>query len=237
MNQNKVAVVIVAAGSGKRMDLGGKNKVYLDLGGKTVLARSIAAFESHLMVGEIVVVVREDEIDYCKEYVLNRESFQKVKSVVPGGTERSNSVMAGLMQISTSFEYVLIHDGARPFVSEETISKVIEGVFLHGAAITGVPVTDTIKRMNRKFVKETLLRKELYRVQTPQAFRLQEIQSLLGKSIEKGESETDEAVLIERQGKKVFIVDGKYDNIKITTYEDFVLAEAILKIRKEQETP
>jgi 2-C-methyl-D-erythritol 2,4-cyclodiphosphate synthase len=152
----------------------------------------------------------------------------KVKGIVPGGAQRQDSVYAALSTIPEDVDFVLVHDGARPFVTEETIEALIEGTVKHGAAVAAVPVKDTIKSAEDGIFSETLDRSRLYSIQTPQGFG----RKLLKQAYERAFSEnfygTDDAVLVEKMGEKVYLVKGDYHNIKITTKEDIILGEAIL---------
>ncbi|MCX8128535.1 MAG: 2-C-methyl-D-erythritol 4-phosphate cytidylyltransferase [Clostridia bacterium] len=224
-----VSVVIVAAGKGTRMNMD-INKQYVDVCGKPVIARTIQAFEDCDSVNEIILVVNEADIMYCKKSIIDLYGFEKVKSVVAGGSERQNSVYNGLKEAKRESDIILIHDGARPFVREETIMACIEAARGFGAACAAVPVKDTIKKSDKDgFIAETLERNVLWSIQTPQAFKYDIIMEAHKKAEEEGYTGTDDAILAERLGVCTKLVMGRYDNIKITTKEDLAFADAIIE--------
>jgi len=226
-NSLTASAVIVAAGRGRRMNMD-VNKMYIDIGGKPVLARTIQAFEDCRLIDEIVLVVNEHDIVYCKQNTVDEYGFTKVKTIAAGGKERQNSVYNGLLAVNNGCGIVLIHDGARPFVSEKSIIDSINAADRFGAACVAVPVKDTIKRADDAgLVYETLDRSTLWSIQTPQAFRYSLIMKAHQKAMEDGFIGTDDATLVERLGIKPKLVMGSYDNIKITTREDLALAEVI----------
>lgn len=225
MGKMKTAAVIAAAGSGTRMGGIGKNKVFLEFGGKSVIARTVAAFENCEDIDEIVVVAKEEEImDMWNEL----GEFSKVISVTAGGETRTQSTLAGLARISEDISFVAFHDGARPFVTPEIISRAIKDAVRYGAAIVGVPEIDTVKRANTDgFVSETLPRETLWRIQTPQVFKVEEFINAVNSA--ENLNFTDDSAFIEAAGGRVYITYGSYDNIKITTPEDLAVAEKILE--------
>lgn len=229
----KISVVIPAAGSGKRMK-SGRNKVYLKLLGKTVLERTVEAFERNPRVDRIIVVVGREEVDYCKRQILKPEEHPRLTDIIPGGAERCHSVYEALKLLDET-DIVLVHDGARPLVDDEIIDRCIEGVQKWGCCAAGVPVKDTIKIVKEGYVAATPERSSLFAMHTPQAFFAGFLRDAVRQGIEAGFFGTDEAVFAEKVGKKVFIVESKYDNIKLTTSDDLTIAEAILMKREEQE--
>lgn len=223
----KASVVIAAAGKGTRMGLD-RNKQYIELLGKPVLARTIQTFEDCALIGEIIVVANMAEVGYCRENITDRYGFKKVRCVVAGGATRQQSVFNGLKHVSPDCGIVLIHDGARPFIDDASIKACVEAAAECGAAIAAVPVKDTIKRADADgFVDETVDRSSLWSIQTPQAFRYQLIAEAHRRAEEEGFEGTDDAVLAERSGLKVRLVMSSYYNIKITTREDLAIAAAI----------
>lgn len=226
--EQKIAVIIAAAGSGTRM-VGDLPKQYLDLAGMPVLARSIKAFEDHPLVDEICVVVRKEDCSFCQEQMVQPFAFQKVCKIVAGGIERQDSVHLGLKSLSPDVGYVLIHDGARPLIETDTITRLIEQVKRDGACAAGVPVKDTIKITRDEKIINTPDRRELFAIQTPQAFRLDLLLTAFDQAREDGYIGTDETVLLERLGKPVTLVKGSYRNLKITTREDMIMAAALLQ--------
>ena len=223
----RVCALIAAAGKGSRMNMD-INKQYIEIGGKPILARTIGVFEDCSRIDEIILVVNSNDIVYCKQNIVDVFGFRKVMSIVAGGETRQASVYNGLLQLNESCGIVLIHDGARPFTSEESIMESIAIASEFGSACVAVPVKDTIKSAdNNNIVQETLERSRLWSIQTPQTFRYGLILDAHKKALEAGFSGTDDAMLVERLGHPLRLVYGSYYNIKITTEEDLVLAEAI----------
>lgn len=223
-----VSAIITAAGKGTRMNIN-INKLYIEIGGIPVLARALKAFDDCCLVNEIILVANEDDIFYCKQNIIDFYAFQKVKKIVVGGHTRQGSVFRGLNEVDPGCGIVLIHDGARPFISGSIIRKSIEAAEEFGAACVAVPVKDTVKKSGSdNFILETLDRKELWLAQTPQAFKYDLILNAHKKALEDNFEGTDDTVLVERMGVSPKLVMGSYDNIKITTQEDLVIAQAII---------
>lgn len=217
----RVSVIVVAAGEGKRF---GGAKPYALLKGKPILEWSLEAFEAHENVDEVILILRDDsrKKDYSARYT-------KIVSVARGGEKRQDSVLAGFRQIDpTKAEIVLVHDGVRPLVSSELIGRIIEAVQEKGAAVPVIPLKDTVKRVDGQEVKQTLEREKLFRVQTPQGFDYSVLKTAFDQAGKEDFYGTDEAVLVERTGKRVYVVQGDPRNIKITTPEDIKIAEAFL---------
>lgn len=222
-----VSAVIVAAGRGSRMNMD-INKQYIDICGIPVLARTLEPFQDCRLVREIILVVNENDILYCREKIIHEFGFTKVKTIVAGGDERQNSVYNGLLEVDENCDIVLVHDGARPFINEDHIKECVQAASEFGAASLAVPVKDTIKRADENgFVAATLDRTNLLAIQTPQAFKLEIILDAHKKAVVRNYRGTDDAVLAEMAGYKLKLVMGSYYNIKITTKEDLVLAAAI----------
>ncbi len=226
----KTLAIIPSAGMGRRMG-SGKMKNYLDLLGKPVLARTIEPFEASGMVDSIVVVAPPPDERFCRERIIEEYGFRKVICVAGGGAERQDSVENGLNAAGEGFGAVIVHDGARPLVTPDIIEKTIRAALDIGAAIAAVPVKDTIKEAGDGFVRSTLKREPLIAVQTPQAFRTAVLVEAFRKAKADGFLGTDESSLVERTGAKVKVVLGSYENIKITTPGDLMLAECILRQR------
>jgi len=222
-NQQKVGAVIVAAGESRRMN--GIDKVFTPLGGKPVLSRVLAAFESCDLIDQIIVVVSENNVGKCRELVGGEERAKPIE-VCAGGKRRQDSVAAGLKQLDKC-DWVVIHDGARPLVTRELIERGLEVAKETGAAAAAVPATDTIKVAgDDMIVRQTPPRQNLWAVQTPQVFRV----DIISKAYQKATGEvTDDASLVEALGNKVKLYMGSYDNIKITNSSDMLVAEALLK--------
>jgi 2-C-methyl-D-erythritol 4-phosphate cytidylyltransferase len=220
-NQQKVSAVIVAAGRGERM--GGTDKMFAPLGGKPVLARAIDVFCQCQSVGQIVMVVAEENVERCRKLVA-KVGWTKVSGVCAGGRRRQDSVAAGLSQLKDC-DWVIIHDGARPLVTEELINCGLAEAKETGAAVAAVPVTDTIKMaMDDMIVQGTPPRHSLWAVQTPQVFRY----DIINEAYQRVTAEvTDDASLVERLGHKVKLYMGSYDNIKITTPDDLAIARVL----------
>ncbi|MFW5972189.1 MAG: 2-C-methyl-D-erythritol 4-phosphate cytidylyltransferase [Bacillota bacterium] len=224
-----IGVVIPAAGQGKRMKTK-KNKQYLELLDRPVLAHTLEVFVHCPQIDQVVVVVHPHEIDYCKKNVINKYFEEDIK-IVAGGKTRRESVYAGLTSFSPVIDYVIVHDGARPLVTDNLLNKVIKEVQVDDAVTPGITLKDTVKEVNQQnFVAKTLDRRSLMAVQTPQAFLYKDIVDAHNK-VPEDYNVTDDASLIELMGKKVKIVEGSYHNIKITTPIDLVIAEYLLKQR------
>lgn len=223
----KVVAIVPSAGESKRM---GEKKEFLLLGDRPILARTLKPLEDHPQISEIILVVDEKSIEKCKREIVEKYGFKKVKEVVVGGEERQDSVYNGLKRVDKDCDIVLIQDGARPFLTEDLITKSIEGAEKHKAAVVAVPCVDTIKfaRKENNMALETLDREYLWMAQTPQTFRYVMILKAYEKAGEENSKGTDDASLVERMNQPVKIVRGSYDNIKITTPQDLILAEAIL---------
>ncbi|MFE1631091.1 2-C-methyl-D-erythritol 4-phosphate cytidylyltransferase [Brevibacillus reuszeri] len=222
-------VVIVAAGSGKRMG-GQRNKLWLPLAGEPILAHTVRLFATHRDVDHIVLVVSEQDHADVREW-LRKEAIQL--TVVLGGAERQDSVRNGLGALSENCTYVLVHDAARPFVTREQISDMIKQVKQDQATIMAVPVKDTIKVVGvTGIVEATPARESLWAVQTPQAFRMSLLREAHEAAQRAGKVGTDDAMLVEWLGHSVTVVQGSYENIKITTPDDLWFGEEILRKRK-----
>jgi len=227
---SKIYALIPAAGMGKRMGAG-QNKQYLLLDGKPILAHTLKVFQDFPEVAGIYLVSPEAEIPFCREEVVERYGFSKVRAVVPGGAERQHSVYNGLkaMTEAGADDLVLIHDGVRPFVTPAILEAAAAAAARHGGCVVAVPVKDTVKVARDGIVTATPPREELWLAQTPQAFRYGMIRTAHDAAAAEGFLGTDDASLFERQGWPLHVVAGDYRNIKITTPEDLVLAEAFLK--------
>ncbi len=226
--------VVVAAGKGTRMGTA-ESKQYVVLGDKPVIVHTLEVFERTAEIGEIVLVVGEGDVPRCRRYA-ERYGLAKVSAIVAGGGERQESVYRGLLALSANVEWVLVHDGVRPFITADDIVRCRREAESTGAAVLAVPVKDTIKVADADGnVRSTPDRRSLWAVQTPQAFRL----SLLKRAHEKAAEErfvgTDDSQLVERIGCTVRIVEGDYRNIKLTTPDDLLWAEFAMRARHEGE--
>lgn len=223
----KTAVIIPAAGSGKRMG-GGIPKQYGKLGGMSILARTVKAYADQKEIDQIYIVTNEDFIDYCRKELREYGLMDKVRAILPGGQERQDSIYEAVKRLPEEIGLVLVHDGVRPFTTGDLIRRTIEAARIHGAAVAAVPVKDTIKMVEENLFTKTLDRKRLYSVQTPQGFHKDLLIRAYEEAYRRNYYGTDDAVLVERAGEKVHVVKGDYNNIKITTMEDIVFGEAIL---------
>ncbi len=226
------AAIITAAGSGKRFGEGGGGipKQLAPLNGEPLLAHSIRIFSGCDSIGEIVVVVPHDWLDFIKSEIVDKFKFEKVSKLTPGGEERQHSVENGFRSLTDKPDIVLVHDGVRPFVKPETIEAVINEAAGSGAAICAVQATDTVKLSSPElYVENTLERSSIWLAQTPQGFRYEILDEAFRCAREDGYVGTDESILVERIGVKVKLVQGSRYNIKITTKDDIILGELLLK--------
>lgn len=224
--------IVLFAGKGNRMN-SDIPKQYLQLEGKPVLAYSLEAFEKS-RVDNIILVTGEADVDFCKTEIVEKYGLKKVKAIVTGGKERYHSVFAGLKAAGNT-DYVLIHDGARPLLTEDIISRMLEAVRKTKACVAGMHVKDTIKITNEQNeVQSTPDRRNVWMVQTPQAFSYSLIYRAYEKLMEEeDDTVTDDAMVVEKMcHAAVTLVEGSYTNLKITTPEDMILASAILKSRE-----
>jgi len=235
MTAFKAFALIPAAGMGKRMGAA-INKQYLQLGGLPILAHTLSVFENSPEITGVCLVSPADEISFCREQVVEACGFKKVIEIVPGGRERQHSVMNGLRALKrhvSDVDVVVIHDGVRPFISPELLQESIAVARCNDGALVAVPAKDTIKTVRNGFVIDTPERETLWQAQTPQSFRFGVICEAHQNAEETGFTGTDDASLVERRKGQVRIVRGDYCNIKITTPEDLILAEAFLSASRQ----
>lgn len=222
--------IIAAGGLGTRLKTIHPKPLVM-LNGKPLLAYSVEVFEKSPLIESIIVVTHEYHV-LDVEDVVRHYNFQKVERVIIGGETRSASVYNGLQEAGEETDIVVIHDGARPLLKPQTLQRAVEQCRSDGAVVVGVPVKPTIKKVDlqSQLVRETLNRKELWEIQTPQVFR----REILVKAYARKDvaDATDDASLVERLGAPVRVVEGDYENIKITTNEDLLLAEALLNSRE-----
>lgn len=232
MKKDTYTAVILAAGNGSRMKSSIK-KQFMDMLGKPLIYYAIKQFEES-PVEDIVLVTGEDSISYCKEEIVEKYQFTKVHKIVPGGKERYHSVYQALKE--TEGEYVLIHDGARAFIDQEIIQRAMESVKQYKACVVGMPVKDTIKIVDEnQYAADTPKRSALWQIQTPQCFVTKEIRKAYEKMLAHHPGEiTDDAMVMEQYGtRKIRLIEGNYNNIKMTTPEDKAIGEIILKKMKK----
>lgn len=233
--EKTATAIILAAGQGKRM-VADTNKQYLLLAGQPVLAHTLAVFENCAAIDRCIVVAKAEECEYCRREIVEAGGFCKVIAVVAGGAERQDSVYQGLLALPEDCRFVAVHDGARPLITAEVITRALTEVTEDCGAVVGVPVKDTIKRADEAgIVIETPPRATLWSVQTPQIFERRQLSEAYRQALADGFYGTDDASLVERQGAMVKMVLGSYENIKLTTPEDMLLAENILHGRQKQE--
>lgn len=229
MEKQKYTAIILAAGSGKRMN-SKVHKQYLIIQDRPVLYYSLKAFEDSA-VDEIVLVVGKGEEKFCRKEIVDKYGISKVKAIVEGGKERYHSVFEGLKQTSDA-DYVLIHDGARPFVNQDIIRRCMQEVQKYQACVVGMPVKDTIKIADEEgYAKQTPDRKNVWMIQTPQTFSYALIYEAYEEMLKTEDTAiTDDAMVLERiKGKKSKLIEGSYRNIKITTPEDLLIANVYLQ--------
>ena len=235
-----ITAIVLAAGSGTRMG-SSVRKQYLDLGGIPLVVHSLSAFQESALISEIILVCARGEEDWCRDNLVRPYSLSKVRKIVPGGKERYHSVWEGLCAVSPC-DIIMIHDGARPFVTEEMLNRLASEAAAEGACVAAVPVKDTIKLADEEgYVAETPPRNRLWTVQTPQVFDYKIVYEAYRQLISLEETcmaegrpvpvaVTDDAMVVETfGGHRVKLVTGSYENIKITTPEDLPVAEALLR--------
>ena len=204
-------------------------KPYLDLLDKPILAHTIGVFDRNAVVDTIFVIVDEADCDICQSVAIEPYNFQKVVAPVPGGETRQDSVFSGLEMVPADTDFVIVHDGVRPFVTDEIIFTCLEAAAEWGAAVAAVPVKDTIKVTDKdRFVVDTPDRSLLWGIQTPQVFRRDLLLEAHRRARQKQIQLTDDAALVEQLGLKVKCVMGSYGNLKITTSEDLIIAKALM---------
>jgi 2-C-methyl-D-erythritol 4-phosphate cytidylyltransferase len=226
--QEQATVVIVAAGSSRRMN--GHDKLWTPLAGRLTLARTIDVFAASPLISSIVLVLNPARLEDARE-LCAREGWSKIGGIISGGARRQDSVRAGLdrlAELAPETRWVMIHDGARPLVTPAILEVGLQAAQEHLAAVAAVPVKDTIKQVHNGIISATPERAQLWAVQTPQIFSFPLIQQAHATAIVQAEA-TDDATLLERLGQRVAIFPGAYTNLKITTQEDLLIAEALLK--------
>ena len=223
-----ISAIILAGGKGKRMG-SAISKKFTDIKGKTIIYYTLKKFSENKKIDNIIVVLPEDEVKYFKENILKKYEL-RINKIVIGGKERQDSVYNALKSLkNSSTDIVLIHDGARPFISERIINEGIKFAEIYGAAAPGVMPKDTIKVKNEKnFSVDTPNRANLVSIQTPQVFKFDEILECHEKIRYNGEMVTDDTMVVEKYGYSVYLYDGEYTNIKVTTPEDLILAERLI---------
>lgn len=222
---SKICVLIPAAGEGSRMDTSVK-KPYLIIAKKPILSHTIDRFEQNSAIDDIFVIVDKSDFETCNTTVLAPYRYRKVRELIAGGETRQASVFNGLRALSNDVDFVIVHDGVRPFITDEVIFKCLTASKKWGAAVSAVPVKDTIKVANhQQFIDHTPDRDQLWRVQTPQAFRKSLLMDAHKTAIQNSFTASDDAALVEKLGSPVKLIRGSYKNVKLTTPEDLQIAE------------
>jgi 2-C-methyl-D-erythritol 4-phosphate cytidylyltransferase len=228
----KTIAIVPAAGTGERMGIDRK-KPYLLLNQRPLLYYTLTALDSIASIAQIIVAVAPGDERFCQQQVLEKFHFNKSIQIIPGGSSRQESVRRLLERVPENTQLVLIHDGARPLITPELLEQAIAETLVWKATVLAVPVKDTIKSANDTLqIEKTISRERLWAIQTPQTFERSVIREAHQRASQEGFIGTDDAALVERLGVQVKIVMGSYDNIKITTPEDLVIGEALLKNRK-----
>ncbi|HZR05101.1 MAG TPA: 2-C-methyl-D-erythritol 4-phosphate cytidylyltransferase [Candidatus Udaeobacter sp.] len=223
-----LTAIIVAAGDSRRM---GFDKLFATIAGRPVIGHSIRAFECADCVGQIIVVARKDRLDEIKA-IVREENFKKIRSIIPGGKHRQDSVCAGLDHVEPAAKYVAVHDAARPLITAEQIERVFEQCRIYTAASLAEPVSDTLKYADTEFfVKSGVDRHRLYAMQTPQVFERQLIEDAYRAVYAENASVTDEVSAVQRLGRRIILVPNQDVNFKITYPRDLALAEFVLTQR------
>lgn len=220
-----VTAIIAAGGKGTRMGAA-ENKVFLELNGKKVIEHTIEIFEKNSLIANIVIVTGKDDMEKCRRI---SEKYKKIIAIIEGGNTRRQSVYNGLK--AANEDYVAIHDAARALVTDEIISETIYTAQKYGAAAPGVLCKDTLKKSDRQgFIESTVDRSFVYQIQTPQVFKKELI--IKAHELAGNFDATDDCALVECVGVKIKITHGSYENIKLTTPDDMIIGENILKRRK-----
>ena len=221
--------IVVSAGKGHRF-MGGMKKQFFSLGGKPILAHTLDKFEASPSVRFIFLVVSPEDVETCRQEILEKYAYRKVTRLVPGGPRRQASVKNGIEALPDDTDVVVVHDGVRPFITRAMIEESIQATKQHKAVVFGVPVKDTIKMAQPDgTVLRTLDRESLWQIQTPQTFQVHLLREAFQRAAEDQFFGTDDASLVERLGVTVHLLPGSYRNIKITTPEDLTLANLFLR--------
>jgi 2-C-methyl-D-erythritol 4-phosphate cytidylyltransferase len=220
------SAVIAAAGASRRIDAG--DKMFLQIQGAPVLAHTLSAFENCSCISEIIVVAREGMFELVSEICL-QHGISKVTKIMFGGKTRLESVSNGVYAVSKKAKLVAVHDGARPCVDGAIIDRTVAAAAKYHAAAAGIPASSTYKRVKGGVITETVDREDLFEIQTPQVFTADLIKAALTNAIDKSLNVTDDCMAAEIIGVPIHITEGSRNNIKLTTNEDIILAEAILR--------
>jgi 2-C-methyl-D-erythritol 4-phosphate cytidylyltransferase len=223
-----VGAVIAGAGEGRRLSASGR-KQFAKVAGRPIITYALEIFEKSPLIDHMVVVIPRDSMEWFREEVLDAGGYRKVLKAVPGGETRQRSVYNGLRALKNKTSEVIVHDAARPLVSEALIKRVLGAASKTGAAISAVPPKDTVKQVESGQVVGTLDRRLLWLAQTPQCFRYDILVDAHRRAVDDGFEATDDASLVEKYGSKVVVAVGSYSNLKITSPEDLPMFEYFLK--------
>jgi 2-C-methyl-D-erythritol 4-phosphate cytidylyltransferase len=229
MNSEKVVAIVPAAGSGIRMGTPVR-KQFISVRNRPILSWTLLALHRIHWIHRIILIVPESQIPFTQTEILNNNLFHKVSHVVAGGAERQDSVYSGLREIRNGEEWILVHDGVRPFIREESVREVLKKAYHTGAATLAVPVQETLKRVSSLRVISTEDRQHFWLIQTPQIFKKSVLMEAYAKALNDGFYGTDDATLVERAGTAVFVAQGDNYNLKITSPEDLKIAEQLLPL-------
>ena len=218
-----ISAIIPAAGQGKRF---GKKKQLILINNKPLLFYTLIPFIKCDLINEIIIALPHEDIDFVNKYLIEL-NYEKKINLIKGGQERQYSVLNAISQTNKNNDIICIHDAVRPFISLEILEKTIESCILNGAAIVAVPSVDTLKKIKKSYVVKTVSRETIWKAQTPQIFKRSILERSLSIAIKSNMNETDESSIVEKAGYKVSIVEGSPLNIKITSEEDWMIANAI----------
>jgi 2-C-methyl-D-erythritol 4-phosphate cytidylyltransferase len=229
-----VATVALVPAAGRGLRMGGSvPKQFLAIGGLPLVVHSLRVLQAAPSIDSIVLAVPASDIVYCQTDIVKAHDFNKVTKVVAGGKERQDSVRLALEAVGSEAKIVLVHDAVRPFLTVRMVEDVVKAAQETGAAIIAVPMRDTVKQVNAdRLIEQTVDRQPLWLAQTPQAFRKDWLQEAHQKAQAEGVVATDDAYLLERMGRRVMVVEGSGENIKVTRPEDMIIGEAILASRQ-----
>lgn len=224
--KKNVVCIVAAGGSGTRMGAS-VNKLFLEIDETPVIVHTLIALEDAEIIDEIIISAKEEDIVFLAELV-SVFKISKVKTIVKGGATRGESILSACRELPEDTDFVVVHDGARPLVSEEIIEETVKAAQHFGAAACGVKPKCTLKAVDEGFVSDTIDREQTVEIQTPQVFKKELFLEMYSQNLETIKSATDDCVLAEITGAKIFITEGSYKNIKITTPEDLKTAEIFL---------
>jgi len=235
-NSLRTVAIIPAAGTGVRMG-NDRSKQFLDLDGKPLLAVTLEKFQACPAIDALILVAPPSDVEYCQSEIVEKYHLRKVEKVVAGGERRQDSVRLGIEASGGHYDMVLIHDGVRPLISPELITRAVDAAKEHRAVVTALPAKETVKEIDRNaLVIKTYEREKIWLVQTPQVFRYKDILMAHRRAMEEDwGGVTDDALLVEKVGIPVKVIEGSEDNIKVTTLQDLELVRFLL--RRNSETP